>query len=113
MSETVTRLRKQVIERVLHARGRSNGDDRRAAFDNDRDAPAARLISNVANHAYRVTTEDVESAKRDGLSEDAIFELVVCAAIGQAERQLASALAAVDEACEADVADVPRAGGVS
>jgi hypothetical protein len=43
-----------------------------------------------------VTDEDITAAKASGLSEDQIFEIVVCAAIGQAERQYDAALAALD-----------------
>jgi alkylhydroperoxidase/carboxymuconolactone decarboxylase family protein YurZ len=45
-----------------------------------------------------VTDADIAAAKAAGLSEDHIFELVVTAAVGQANRQLESALAALDEA---------------
>ena len=39
--------------------------------------------------------------KAKGVSEDEIFELTVCAAYGQATRQLNAALAALDEATAA------------
>jgi len=32
--------------------------------------------------AYRVTDEEVTAARELGLSEDQVFEIVVCAAIG-------------------------------
>lgn len=101
MSEAAHRLRSVVVERALHGPGRSKGDARRAAFDNDqkRVPDAARaLIDKVAKNAYKVTDEDVAAAKVAGLSEDEIFELCVCTALGQATRQLDSALAALDEA---------------
>jgi alkylhydroperoxidase family enzyme len=53
------------------------------------------LIEKVAFHADRVTDEDVAAARAEGLSEDQIFEIVVCAAIGQATRQHDNALAAL------------------
>jgi hypothetical protein len=101
MSETVSRLRKTVVERALHGPGKSTGNDRRAAFDN-RDVPAAArtLIDKVAQHAWKVTDEDVAAAKAAGLSDDQVFELVVSAALGQSTRQLESALAALDLATE-------------
>jgi alkylhydroperoxidase family enzyme len=97
----VERLRKIVIERALHGAGETTGDARRAAFDN-REVPAAAgaLIDKVANHAWQVTDDDVDAARRAGLSEDEIFELVVCAALGQATRQLDAALAAVEAATD-------------
>lgn len=95
MSEAVERLRKQVIEKALHGPGKASGDARRAAFDN-RDA--GPLVEKVAQNAWKVTDEDVAAAKAAGLSEDEIFELVVCAALGQSTRQLDAALAALEQA---------------
>lgn len=95
MSEAVERLRKQVIEKALHGPGKASGDARRAAFDN-RDA--GPLVEKVAQHAWKVTDEDVAAAKAAGKSEDEIFELVVCAALGQSTRQLDAALAALEQA---------------
>jgi len=90
--------RKKLVEHVLTASGRSSPAERRAAFANvGVPEPARRLIEKVARHAYKVTDDDVTAA-RQTLSEDQIFELVVCAAIGQASRQLESALAALEAA---------------
>ena len=90
MSEAVTRLRKIVVERAVTT------DPHRAAFANQGVAePARALIDKVANHAYRVTDEDIAAVKAAGSSEDAVFELAVCAALGQATRQLEAALAAL------------------
>lgn len=100
-NEAVTRLRKTVVERVLHGPGKTTGTERRAAFDNRGVPEAARaLIDKVTNHAWKVTDEDVAAAKAAGLSDDQIYELVVCAAVGQSTRQLDSALAALDLATE-------------
>ena len=98
MSEAVERLRKQVVERVLHGAGTTSGDARRAAFENT-DVPAAAraLIDKVTKTAWQVTDEDVAAAKQAGLSDDEIFELVVCAALGQSTRQLDAALAVLEQ----------------
>ena len=99
MSEAATRYREHTVERALRGPGVSAGDARRAAYDNQGvAAPARALIDKVARTAWKVTDEDVAAAKAGGLAEDAIFELVVCAALGQATRQLDAALAALDEA---------------
>ena len=96
----VTRHREAVVKRVLEGKGVASPEQRRAAFDNTGVAePARALIDKVVNHAYKVTDEDITAAKQT-LSEDEIFELVVCAAIGQATRQLDAALAALAEATE-------------
>jgi hypothetical protein len=54
------------------------------------------LVDKVVRHAYRVTDEDITAARVSGLSEDQVFEIVVCAAIGQATRQYDTALAALE-----------------
>ena len=59
---------------------------------------AGTLVDKVARHAYRVTDEDIAAARASGLSEDQVFEIVVCAAIGQATRQYDTALAALEAA---------------
>jgi alkylhydroperoxidase family enzyme len=58
------------------------------------------LIDKVAYHAYSVTDEDVAAVRTAGLSEDQIFEIVVCAAVGQASRQYENGLAALARATE-------------
>lgn len=94
VSDTANRLRKRVVERVLHARGVASGDARRAAFDaRGSVATAGPLVDKVARNAWKVTDEDVAAARRAGHSDDELFEIVVCAAVGQATRQLDHALA--------------------
>jgi len=56
------------------------------------------LIDKVARQPSHITDHDIASVKADGISEDEIFELVICAAIGQATRQYEAGLAALDEA---------------
>jgi hypothetical protein len=96
----VTRHREAVVKRILDGKGKASQPQRRAAFDNAGVAePARALIDKVVNHASKITDEDVAAVKQT-LSEDEIFELVVCAAIGQATRQLDAALAVLDQATE-------------
>ncbi|MBR7830845.1 hypothetical protein KDK95_31365, partial [Actinospica sp. MGRD01-02] len=45
-----------------------------------------------------VTDADFAAGRAAGLSEDQLFEVVVCAAVGQATRQYEAGLAALDEA---------------
>jgi hypothetical protein len=99
MSETVRRFRQQVTERAVNGQGLASLDERRAAFENRGvDERARRLVDKIARHAWKVTGPDVEAARVAGVSEDEIFELTVCAALGQATRQLDAALAALDAA---------------
>ena len=39
-------------------------------------------VNKVTLHAYRVTDQDVENLKEAGYSEDAIFEITLCASLG-------------------------------
>jgi alkylhydroperoxidase/carboxymuconolactone decarboxylase family protein YurZ len=95
-------MHKILITRVLEGTGMATNSQRRAAFDNARlDEPLKTLINKVANHAYKVTDADIRAAKEAGLSEDQIFELVVCAAIGESTRQYETALATLDAVTEA------------
>lgn len=102
MSQAATGYREAVVERVLGGPGSATTEQRRAAFENHGVAePARALVDKVANHAWKVTDEDVAAAKAAGLSDDEIFELVVAAALGQSTRQLDAGLAALDAATQA------------
>lgn len=48
----------------------------------------ARYVTKVAKHAYKVTEEDIEELKGCGYSEDAIFEITLCAAVGASMARL-------------------------
>ncbi len=89
---------KAVVTRVLEGDGRAARAERRAAFENAGLAePLRTLIDKVARQPTRVTDEGVAAVKASGTSEDQLFELVVCAAIGQATRQYEMALEALAE----------------
>jgi hypothetical protein len=97
----ITRARNAVLARILEGDGRASHAQRRAAFENAGLAsPLNTLIDKVAKRAYTVTDEDIAAATASGLSEDQIFEIVVCAAIGQATRQYDTAFAALEAATE-------------
>ena len=95
----IARLHQELVARVLGNTGAATPALRRASFDNaGLDEPIRALIDKVANRAYQVTDEDVAAVRTAGLSEDQVFEIVVCAAVGQASRQYSSALAALASA---------------
>lgn len=97
----ITQARRALVARILEGDGRASHAQRRAAFDNAGLAePLTVLIDKVAKHAYKVTDEDIAAAMASGLSEDQIFEVVVCAAIGQATRQYDTAFAALEAVTE-------------
>jgi alkylhydroperoxidase family enzyme len=95
----ITELHRALIARVLEGDGTAPREMRHAAFENaGLGEPIRTLIDTVAYHADRVTDEDVAAVRAAGLTEDQIFEIVVCAAIGQAGRQYKSGLAALASA---------------
>jgi hypothetical protein len=97
----IRQARKALVARILEGQGGASHADRRAAFDNAGLAePLSSLIDKVARRAHKVTDADIAAARASGLSEDKVFEMVVCGAIGQATRQYDGALAALDAASE-------------
>src|SRR5215471_303563 len=95
----VRQAQKALVKRILEGDGKASPSERRAAFNNTGLAePLGTLVDKVAEHAYRVTDEDVTAAKVAGLSEDQVFEIILCAAIGQATRQYETAFAALKDA---------------
>lgn len=95
----ITQAQKALTKRILEGDGKALPSARRAAFDNGGLAgPVGALIDKVATHAYRVTDEDIAVVRSSGLSEDQVFEIVVCAAVGQATRQYDTACAALEAA---------------
>jgi alkylhydroperoxidase family enzyme len=59
-------------------------------------APLAGYVDTVARHAYRVTDEQVAALRAAGLTEDAIFEATIAAALGAGLRRLECGLAALE-----------------
>jgi len=100
----IAQARRALVARILEGDGEASRAQRRAAFDNaGLTGPLRPLIEKVVEHAHSITDEDVAAVRSSGLGEDAIFELVVCAAVGQASRQHDVALAALDAASGRDV----------
>jgi hypothetical protein len=85
--------------RVRTGDGRAPAELRASAFHNDDvPTPLQALIGKVASRPTQVTDSDFAAAKAAGFSEDQLFELVVCAAVGQSARQYEAGLAALTEA---------------
>ena len=100
MSE-IAQLQRELVARVLEGDGKAAPELRHAAFENAGfGEPVQTLIEKVAERSYQVTDGDIAAVRAAGFSEDEIFEIVVCAAVGQASRQYASALAALAGAVE-------------
>jgi len=88
-----------LVESVLHGAGRAPAEQRACAFSNDGlSPPLDTLIGKVAMRPAQVTEADFAAAKASGFSEDQLFELVICAAVGQSARLYEAGLAALAEA---------------
>jgi hypothetical protein len=88
-----------LVDRVLSGEGRASAEQRARAFSNDGlSPPLDALIGKVALRPTQVTEADFATAKAQGLSEDQLFELVVCAAVGQSSRLYEAGLAALAQA---------------
>ena len=98
MSNT-KQLQKQMIDRILEGNGKAFPTQRRAAFNNvGLSKPLSILIDKVARFSYKVSDDDIKTVKKNGITEDQIFELVICAATGQASRQYDTGMGALNEA---------------
>lgn len=94
-------LYQNLIDRILKGKGDSPREQRQAAFNNaDLPQSLSILINKVAHHAYKITDRDIDEVKTTGVTEDQLFELIICGAVGQASRQYESGLAALAEAIQ-------------
>jgi alkylhydroperoxidase family enzyme len=96
----ITQGRAALRTRLLEGDGKSDKTARKAAFSPDGGTKIDALLAKVRTSAWKITDEDVAAAKAAGLTEDQIWELVVCAAVGQATRQYEGALIALAAATE-------------
>lgn len=104
MIEDKTRAaHRRLVRRILEGDGRASPARRLRAYNNaEVDGPLRTLIDKVARKPSHITDDDIAAVKAAGISEDEIFELVICAAVGQATRQYEAGLAALDEALEGE-----------
>jgi hypothetical protein len=88
-----------LVDRILNGEGQAAAEQRARAFANDGLAPPLdALIGKVATKPAQVTEADYAAAKAAGFTEDQLFELVVCAAVGRSSRLYEAGLAALAEA---------------
>ncbi|MEV4319056.1 hypothetical protein [Actinocrispum sp. NPDC049592] len=59
--------------------------------------PVRGYAAKVCEASYRVTDEDIEGLKTDGMDEEAVFEITVAAALGAALHRFEAGLRAVSE----------------
>jgi alkylhydroperoxidase family enzyme len=88
-----------VVDRVVNGEGRASAEQRARAFSNaGLSQPLDGLLGKVATRPTQVTDADFAAARAAGSSEDELFELVICAAVGQSTRLYDAGLAALADA---------------
>ena len=86
-------------DRILNGEGTAPRDLRARAFDNaGLPSPLDALLGKVATAPTDVSEADFAAALAAGFSENQLFELVVCAAVGQSTRLYEAGLAALAQA---------------
>lgn len=92
-------LQRLLVNRILRGPGRAPADQRARAFDGaELPEPLRPLLDKVAIRSAQVTDADFARATEAGFTDDQLFELVICAAVGQSSRQYEAGLAALAEA---------------
>jgi hypothetical protein len=88
-----------LVNSILQGPGRAPADQRARVFDNAKlPEPLRPLLHKVATKSAQVTDADFAMAMEAGFTDDQLFELVICTAVGQATRQYEAGLAALAEA---------------
>ena len=88
--ETDLGLRKAIEARVAELAGSTGPQS-----DTEVPSELESYVDKVARHAYRVTDDDIEELRSADYSEDAIFEITLCAALGAGIGRLERGLAAL------------------
>ncbi len=88
-----------IEQRILTGPGKASPELRAKAFaDAELPEPLATLVDRVAHRSFQVTDADFTAALATGFTEDELFELVICAAVGASSRIYQAGLAALSEA---------------
>ena len=91
-------LRDTVLESVLRGPGKSDPATRLAAAGNaGLPADLRALVGKIHANAYKVTDADVAEAQAV-YGDDALFEIIVSAALGASDQRLRAGLEALDRA---------------
>ena len=76
-----------IEQRILTAPGMAAPELRAKAFKgSDLPAPLATLMDDVAKRSFQVNDDEFAAALQAGYTEDQLFELVICAAVGESSR---------------------------
>jgi hypothetical protein len=97
MNDRFRELKEATAAALLRGPGASPAELRRACAAAEPPDELRALVEKIDRHAYKVTDEDLAalSAKYSG---DQLFEIIVAAAFGAAERRLDAGLRALEQA---------------
>jgi hypothetical protein len=99
VEDTKRSIHRLLVNRILHGPGQAPADQCARAFDNaEPPGPLRLLLDKVATRSAQVTDADFAAALDAGFTDDQLFELVICAAVGESTRQYEAGLAALAEA---------------
>jgi hypothetical protein len=86
-------------DRIVNGDGDASTDLRARAFgDSGLPPPLDELLGKVATTPTLVTDADLAAARAAGFGDDQLFELVICAAVGQSTRLYDAGLVALADA---------------
>lgn len=89
-------LQRFLVDRILKGPGQASAGERAQAFaDADVPEPLRPLLDKVARGSAEVSDADFSAATEAGFTDDQLFELVICAAVGASTRQYETALSAL------------------
>ena len=84
-------------ERILKGSGHLDSSIRLAAAEGGKlPSELMSYVGKVADRSYAITDSDVEDLRRDGYTEDQIFELTLSSALGAGLRKLDIGLSALE-----------------
>jgi len=87
-----------LLRAVLESPGAIEPGVRQAIFRGaPQDGPVGAYVEQIRGQSYRISDEDLQRLLESGLSQDAVFELTVVAALGAAAERLDAGMRAMRE----------------
>jgi hypothetical protein len=87
-----------LLHAVLESPGATDPSVRHAIYRGDVPSePLGKYVEKIRGQSYRIGDEDVQRLLESGLSQDAVFELTVVAALGAAAERLEAGMRAMRE----------------
>lgn len=98
MNDPHAKLRDELFDQVFDGPAESDSTLRRSAAENVTVPADLQLLANKIHwHAYQVTDDDVAQPQAK-YGDDALFEIIVSAALGASRKRLIAGLTVLEEA---------------